>query len=124
MTEGALLIESDRLEEPCLAHVHGDPTKPHETNGHELTTTSQLLHVCQSSPPHTVASLSRIACESAPGAMLTRLLSLSPDLTSDGEVTPVQAWNHILCAPYFGGVNLRSIRELAEKLRDAVKCHG
>lgn len=118
-----LLTENNRLEEPCLGHVHGDPTKPDEPNGHALTTTSQLLHVCQPSlreEPHALG----VSYRSAPEAMLVRLLSLSPDLSSEGEITPIQAWNNILCRPHFGGTDTQSLRILAEKLRDAVKCHG
>jgi hypothetical protein len=118
------LLTENRLEEPCLEHVHGDPAKPDEPNGHGLTTTSQLLYVCQASPSHMLPSALRMSCKSAPAAMLARLLSLSPDLSSDGEITPIQAWNNIFCRPNFGGMESQSLRILAEKLRGAVKCHG
>lgn len=56
--------------------------------------------------------------------MLERLLSLAPDLSSEGEVTPIQAWNIIRCRPDFGGLDTRSLSALARKLKKAVKCHG
>jgi hypothetical protein len=56
--------------------------------------------------------------------MLERLLSLAPDLSDEGEMTPIQAWNNIRCRPNFGGLNARSLGILAERLKKAVKCHG
>lgn len=118
------LLTENRLEEPCLEHVHGDPSKPDEPNGHGLTTTSQLLYVCQPSPSRRLPFTLRTSYNSAPATMLARLLNLSPDLSSDGEITPIQAWHNILCRPHFGGMESQSLRVLAEKLRGAVKCHG
>ena len=119
-----MLTQTNRLEEPCREHVHGDPNTPHEANGHGLTTTSQLLYVCGHELPHSVNTAICSSYNSAPGAMLARLLSLSPDLASQGEVTPVQAWNDIRRRPHYGGMNAQTLKTLAEKLRDAVKCHG
>jgi hypothetical protein len=56
--------------------------------------------------------------------MLERLLSLAPDLSDEGEMTPIQAWNNIRCRPNFGGLTARSLGILAERLKKAVKCHG
>ncbi|CRK12013.1 hypothetical protein BN1708_002406 [Verticillium longisporum] len=112
--------------QPCLGHFHGDPGKPDEPNGHALTTSAHLfslsdgLHSANARHPPT-------ACPSfhkAPTAILERLLNLTPDLSNDGEITPIQAWNSIRSRPQFGGVDLRKLWALAEGLRDAVQCHG
>jgi hypothetical protein len=63
-------------------------------------------------------------CRDVPAVVLESLLSLSSELASDREVTPVQAWNYIRCRPQFGGLEVGSLARLARKLRDAVKCHG
>lgn len=62
--------------------------------------------------------------QDAPAAMLDRLLNLSPILSSDGEITPIQAWNYIRAQPYFGGLKPRLLMKLGDRLRVAVKCHG
>lgn len=62
--------------------------------------------------------------DQAPAALLSRLLGLSPVLCAEGEITPVQAWNYIQQQPGFGGFELGRVRNLAEKLRTQVQCHG
>lgn len=122
----SLNLLNHSLEEPCLEHLHGDPNKPHEATGHALTASAHLLCVAPRSPSQSPASLNvpLPAYDKTSSAVLDRLLSLSPDLSADGEVTPIQAWNHIRCQPQFANVGARSLRNLAEQLRDAAKCHG
>ena len=67
---------------------------------------------------------SGLSFQEAPAAMLERLLNLSPILSSDGEITPIQAWNYIRAQPYFTGLKPRLLGKLGERLRSAVKCHG
>ncbi|KAB5554327.1 hypothetical protein GE09DRAFT_123944 [Coniochaeta sp. 2T2.1] len=113
-----------KLEEPCLGHIHGDPAKPQEPNGHALTATSQILQVCGPRPPQDFLTTLCPSYKDAPGAILARLLSLSPDCASEGELTPAQAWNEIRCRPDYKGIGPQLLETLANKLRDAVKCHG
>ncbi|KAI5926237.1 hypothetical protein F4810DRAFT_707849 [Camillea tinctor] len=111
------------LESPCLGHLHGDPDQPDEPNGHALTTSAQIEfstplsylrpHEPRDKPGH-----------QAPAAVLSRLLDLATNLCADGELTPIQAWNYVRCQPHFGGVEVRSLRNLEERLRKTVKCHG
>ncbi|KAF5012637.1 hypothetical protein FDECE_1329 [Fusarium decemcellulare] len=114
-----------KIEEPCLGHLHGDAKKPHEPCNHALTASSQLMAACDypsptnNSPPPVSPSFGN-----TPTAMLERLLTLAPDLSNEGELTPVQAWNNIRCRPNFGGLDARNLGTLAEKLKKAVKCHG
>ncbi|KAH8895457.1 hypothetical protein GQ53DRAFT_50858 [Thozetella sp. PMI_491] len=131
------------LEEPCLGHLHGDPDKPEAPSGHALTASSQLLAVSptsslqsrksplQSPPafPSPISSPGSLGAEDivqvhATKDMLASLLRLAPELCSDYEVTPVQAWSHIRQQPYFGGLEMRTLQLLARSLRDTVKCHG
>lgn len=56
--------------------------------------------------------------------LLQNLLSLSSTLCSDGELTPTQAWHHIRHQPNFGGIQIQSLRLLAERLLKDEKCHG
>ncbi|MBE3041844.1 hypothetical protein IMZ48_04535 [Candidatus Bathyarchaeota archaeon] len=104
--------------------MHGDPNKPHEATGHVLTTSAQLDYTSSppiSSPqvPPTIPSF-----EGMPADVLNRLLDLAPDVCSPGEATPVQAWHYVRSQPYFGGLSLQSLRRLAERLCEVIKCHG
>lgn len=113
-----------RLERPCLGHLHGDPKQPHDPTGHVLTTSAQLHFVSYgpvSTPPEAIAAPSY---EHTPSDILNRMLDLASDVCSEGEVTPVQAWHYVRSRPYFGGVDMSSLRRLAERLRELVRCHG
>jgi hypothetical protein len=116
---------SQRIEEPCLGHFHGDPKKPDEPASHALTASAHLVAACDylsptsNSPPPVSPAFGNI-----PKAMLDRLLALAPDLSDEGDLTPIQAWNSIRCRPNFGGFDIRSLGTLATKLKKAVKCHG
>ncbi|KAH7310676.1 hypothetical protein B0I35DRAFT_481974 [Stachybotrys elegans] len=117
-----------KIEEPCLGHIHGNPEKPDEPNGHALTATAHLLCVTNHEPPS--ASQPLAACTTPPSVMdtssaiLQRLLTLAPDLTVAGELTPIQAWDYLRSRPQFGGLDMQRLRALGEALRDTVKCHG
>ncbi|RSL57229.1 hypothetical protein CEP53_006550 [Fusarium sp. AF-6] len=114
-----------KIEEPCLGHLHGDVKKPHEPGNHALTASAQLMASCDyPSPTNRCTPLMSPTFGNTPTAMLERLLTLAPDLSDEGEMTPVQAWNNIRCRPNFGGLNARSLGLLAERLKKAVKCHG
>ena len=119
-----LINPSKRLERPCLGHLHGDSSKPHDPTGHVLTTSAQL-HFSSlgpvSTPPENVIVPSY---EHTPSDVLDRLLDLASDVCSEGEVTPVQAWHYVRTQPYFGGLDMPSLRRLAERLREVIKCHG
>ncbi|KAL2024240.1 hypothetical protein VTK56DRAFT_9396 [Thermocarpiscus australiensis] len=110
-----------KIEEPCLSHVHGDSTNPDNPSGHALTATSHLL--CLSSQPPPKRS-SLLPVQDAPAGILDRLLALAPQVTCEAEVTPIQAWDEIRRKPVFGSLDLRCVMSLAERLRDAAKCHG
>ncbi|TFB05406.1 hypothetical protein CCMA1212_003041 [Trichoderma ghanense] len=111
------------LESPCLGHIHGNPKKPNEPSGHALTTTSQL-HSCLSLPHIDPENPVPPPYQDAPAAVLERLLNLAPSVSGDGDVTPIQAWHYLRRQPFFGGFEMQSIARLAERLRDAAKCHG
>lgn len=117
---------SERLEKACLGHIAGDPNKPDEPTGHALTTSAQLMCV---SPPHPtclgVASRPpHPQPQKAPRDLLETLLNLSSTLCAEGELTPTQAWHHIRHQRNFGGIRIRSLRLLAERLLKDEKCHG
>ncbi|KAK4075529.1 hypothetical protein Purlil1_12654 [Purpureocillium lilacinum] len=114
-----------KIEEPCLGHIHGNLAKSDEPNGHALTTSAQLL-ASSHAPTYTpgAALLAPLPYHVAPVALLERLLSLAPDLSTYGEVTPIQAWNRIRYRPDFQGLDVHVIYTLADKLKEAAKCHG
>ncbi|KAI6299101.1 hypothetical protein MCOR29_011042 [Pyricularia oryzae] len=138
------------IERPCLDHLHGDPSKPDEPDGHALTVLSYLITASKgnntnnngngqgsafnfnapsssSSPPAPPQSQPAcgMVCQDVPTAVMDNLLSLSGELVdSDHEVTPVQAWHYIRSRPQFGGLEVGVLGRFAGKLRDAVKCHG
>ncbi|KAF5661757.1 hypothetical protein FHETE_8292 [Fusarium heterosporum] len=114
-----------KIEEPCLGHFHGDPEKPFEPANHAMTASAHLVAECNhtsptsNSPPPLSPGFGNI-----PKGMLDRLLTLAPDLSDEGDLTPVQAWNSIRSRPNFGGFNIRSLGLLATKLKTVAKCHG
>lgn len=117
------LVFLNRLESPCLDHLHGDPEKPEDAAGHSLTASAQLVSMYPKSSMATQANRAEL-CRQIPTTMLDSLLTLSNQLGLTGEVTPVQAWHQIRCQPNFGGFQVSNLRTLAEKIRDTIKCHG
>jgi hypothetical protein len=115
-----LIIISHSLESPCLGHLHGDPSNPEELNCHAFTASAQLLtpDLPPDTPPICAPGMKD------PAAILNRLLALSPEICSDTDITPIQMWNRIRQQPHSGSLALQKLRTLAEKLRDAAKCHG
>ncbi|CAI6092836.1 unnamed protein product [Clonostachys chloroleuca] len=105
-----------RLESICLGHIHGDPNQPDDPHGHTFTAT-MMLESCNM--PHNGK-----APQTAPVAILDRLLRLSPELCPGTERTPVQIWEHIQNQPYSDQIDTQRLHLLADKLRDAAKCHG
>ena len=116
------LIHKYRIEEPCLGHIHGDPTRPDDPSGHALTLTSQLSSLSPAPPPEEGSSPS--AAQDVTASILNRLLLLAPTLSGEADVTPIQAWDELRQKPALGNLDLKSVMTLAEKLRDAAKCHG
>ncbi|KAK2032528.1 hypothetical protein LX32DRAFT_189986 [Colletotrichum zoysiae] len=108
------------IESPCLGHLGGNTSNPSEPTGHALTASAQLIF------SHTQKTDLPIlpSYQDAPSYLLQRLLDLSTDVCSDGELTPTQAWNYIRSRPQFGGIEVQRLRRFAEKLRAEVKCHG
>ncbi|KAL6809308.1 hypothetical protein GGI42DRAFT_317606 [Trichoderma sp. SZMC 28013] len=111
------------LERPCLHHLHGNPKKPLEPHGHALTATVQL-QASLSLPPIDPKNPVPPSYHNAPAAVLDRLLNLAPSVSPDGDVTPIQAWHFIRRQPQFGGFEVQRLNRLAERLREAAKCHG
>ncbi|VUC20396.1 unnamed protein product [Clonostachys rosea] len=105
-----------KLESICLGHIHGDPNKPDEPHGHTFTAT-MMLESCNL--PHNDKGH-----QTAPVAILDRLLRLSPELCPGTEQTPVQIWEHIQNQPYSDKIDVQRLHLLADKLRDAAKCLG
>ena len=121
--DGRLINLFLSIETPCLGHIHSNPKKPNEPHCHALTTTAQLSYASPALlADSTKPNISLL--QDMPGAMLDRLLNLSSALCSDEEVTPVQAWNYLRSQPHFDFLETQSLQTLANKLREAVKCHG
>lgn len=56
---------------------------------------------------------------------IERLLHLSSNIPiSEGELTPVQAWDILRQHPDFAGLDLARLRALMESLIKEVKCYG
>jgi thiamine phosphate synthase YjbQ (UPF0047 family) len=56
---------------------------------------------------------------------IERLLQLSTSIPiSEGELTPVQAWDVLWQHPGFAGLDLARLRALMETLVKRVKCYG
>ncbi|KAK1980692.1 hypothetical protein LZ30DRAFT_118734 [Colletotrichum cereale] len=111
-----------KVESPCLEHLGGNPKNPSEPTGHALTTSAQLIFSSSYGKKQDLVALP--SYQDKPSYLLQRLLDLSPDLCSNGDLTPAQAWNYIRSQPQFGGIEVKRLWELAEKLRAEVKCHG
>ncbi|CAK7219676.1 hypothetical protein SBRCBS47491_003927 [Sporothrix bragantina] len=109
------------LEQPCLAHLHGDPSKPEESNNHALTVSGKLC--AMSGAPQTNPA-KPIDFSTAPKTILESMLSLSTALAPDSGLTPVQAWHRVRARPEFARLELSNVQALAATLRDLVQCHG
>lgn len=59
-----------------------------------------------------------------PESGVERLLELSDRLPLDGEVTPVQMWNHIRRHPQFIRLKAEDLEGLKIALMQHVKCYG
>ncbi|KAH7359456.1 hypothetical protein B0T11DRAFT_286352 [Plectosphaerella cucumerina] len=110
-----------KIEEPCLDHVHGDPTKPDEPSGHALTATAQILSISSSPPPK---RCSLLPVQDLPASILDRMLALAPEVATDDGITPVQAWDILRRKSSLENFTRNSLMVLAEKLRNSAKCHG
>ncbi|KAF5006447.1 hypothetical protein FDECE_7169 [Fusarium decemcellulare] len=115
----------NRIEEPCLDHIHGEASKPNEPGGHSLTVTSHLYAAnAHPSQHHHTSSPTPDRHDAVPPVILDRLLDLAPDLSNEDQITPVQAWNEIRSRPQLVGLKMHSLQTLAERLKDTVKCYG
>ncbi|ERS97088.1 uncharacterized protein SPSK_02569 [Sporothrix schenckii 1099-18] len=104
------------LEQPCLAHLHGDPASPLESNNHALTVSSKLCAYASTTTP---------SPKTAPHNILEAMLRLSPALgVPDTSLTPVQAWHRVSAQPQFARLELGTLQALATTLRGLVQCHG
>ncbi|KAK1676277.1 hypothetical protein BDP55DRAFT_112184 [Colletotrichum godetiae] len=114
-----------RLESPCLEHIHGDPKKPDDSTGHVLTVSAQTLSL-QTDPAqlNIKGPAGPPSYQGAPRDILERILALSPHVCFDGEMTPAQAWEYIRSQPHFGGIELRRLWALVDRLIEGIKCHG
>ncbi|OAA65786.1 Basic-leucine zipper (bZIP) transcription factor [Niveomyces insectorum RCEF 264] len=115
------------LEEPCLGHLNGDPSCPHNPNQHSLTVSGKLCSFNTPPPiiPFTAPAPGSLDYKTTPKAILESMLSLSSAIGApDNGITPVQAWHRIRAEPHFSRLALGSLRALAATLRDLVKCHG
>lgn len=110
-----------RIEEPCLDHVHGDPTRPDEPSGHALTATAQILSISSSPPPK---RCSLLPVQDLPASILDRMLALAPEVATDDGITPIQAWDILRRKSSLGNLTRSSLMILAENLRNSAKCHG
>ncbi|KIH93593.1 hypothetical protein SPBR_04280 [Sporothrix brasiliensis 5110] len=104
------------LEQPCLAHLHGDPASPLESNNHALTVSSKLCAYASTTTP---------SPQTTPHNILEAMLRLSPALgVPDTSLTPVQAWHRVSAQPQFARLELGTLQALATTLRGLVQCHG
>jgi len=59
----------------------------------------------------------------APAAGIERLLELSDTICLDGELTPVQAWNHIRKHQHYDGLEIERLEGLKQALLAHIKCY-
>ncbi|KAF3006080.1 hypothetical protein E8E13_011057 [Curvularia kusanoi] len=109
------------IEAPCLPHFINAGSNA-ET-GHALMASATLLHQnsqCRHSHWH-----SKQHDWQVPAVGIERLLQLSTSIPiSEGEVTPVQAWDVVRQHPDFATLDLARLEALMNTLRKAVKCYG
>ncbi|KAK1709781.1 hypothetical protein BDP67DRAFT_408633 [Colletotrichum lupini] len=114
-----------RLESPCLEHIHGDLKKPDDSTGHVLTVSARTISLyADQSRSNEKGHVGIPSYQDAPRDILERILALSPHVCFDGEMTPAQAWEYIRSQPHFGGIELRRLWALADRLMEGIKCHG
>ncbi|KAJ5891821.1 uncharacterized protein N7473_008049 [Penicillium subrubescens] len=108
------------LEGPCLDHVRAALGTPQVPNGHALTLTASMLHLCENSG----SSAQRLDPTQIPKKTVERLLELSSELSTEDELTPTQAWVVLSRQPQFTGTSKTQIVDLANALLSHMKCYG
>ncbi|KAJ1323552.1 AP-1-like transcription factor [Microdochium nivale] len=145
-TSHLLCLQQDRARQnaqrasPGLPPAQGDSrwTRSFRHSPTSATAASSFSSSPSSSWPSPLLLATTADGSTQPGAILERLLALAPEVvppsssSSKGDnesgegvgITPIQAWNEIQRRPVLGSLDLRCIMGLAEKLRDAARCHG
>ncbi|KAJ6057170.1 uncharacterized protein N7446_008068 [Penicillium canescens] len=100
------------LEHPCLPHLDRHPDKP---NGHALLASATFIR----SNSHQCAPPSH-----KPALIFDRLLALSEELVLEDELSPTQAWFHLVQQPWTSRLDLDILRRLSSSLLKLIKCHG
>jgi hypothetical protein len=59
-----------------------------------------------------------------PALIFDRLLALSEELVLDDELSPTQAWFHLVQQPWTSTLDLDVLRGLSSSLLKLIKCHG
>jgi hypothetical protein len=90
--------------------------------GHALTVSATLMYQRPVEPSHQDQHSQQ--AWRVPHSGIERLLELSSSIPLDGELTPVQAWDHIRRNPQYKGLDVERYRTLKEKLARLVKCYG
>ncbi|GME37269.1 hypothetical protein V496_02074 [Neofusicoccum parvum] len=113
------------LESPCLPHAHDHGGARPDPTGHALTASAALLARCpRPDDPLALPPADAVAWETT-SAGLERLLDLSGRIDTDGELTPVQAWDYIRCHPRFAELrDAERLWSLTTEVAREVKCAG
>ncbi|KAF1974469.1 hypothetical protein BU23DRAFT_461515 [Bimuria novae-zelandiae CBS 107.79] len=109
------------LEAPCLGHLPQDEqTSTLTSSGHALMASATLLHHHHIS----ATDLGQVTTWTISESGVERLLELSKSIPLDGEVTPVQAWDHIRKHPQYEVLSYERLERLKSSLIQHVKCYG
>jgi hypothetical protein len=65
-----------------------------------------------------------VGAQVSSNASLDKLLALSSTFSLKSEVTPIQAWQQIICHPRFSSIGVETLKRLVEEMLWHVKCYG
>ncbi|OBT50768.1 hypothetical protein VE04_09066 [Pseudogymnoascus sp. 24MN13] len=105
-----------RLEQSCFAHVHTQDGSL-EAPGHTLSLQSASMAYA---PPRCSPGTSW----NVPVGEMQRLLDLSAMLPLTGELTPIQAWSHLISHAGSSRLTRETLLKLTIRLSQEVRCYG
>ncbi|KFY68842.1 hypothetical protein V496_00750 [Pseudogymnoascus sp. VKM F-4515 (FW-2607)] len=105
-----------RLEQSCFAHVHTQDGSL-EAPGHALSLQSASMAYA---PPHCAPGTSW----NVPVGEMQQLLDLSAMLPLTGELTPIQAWSHLMSHAGSSRLTRETLLKMTMRLSQEVRCYG
>ncbi|KAI5281909.1 hypothetical protein KEM54_003058 [Ascosphaera aggregata] len=115
------------LESPCRNHMEFLNRRALNDPEQELYCGHALMATCP--PPSQVIStppgqLYPVETYNLPQASLSKLLNLSRQLVTEGQITPIMAVQNIKCHALYNDLTIQDIRQMINELSSKIRCYG